>query len=148
MTQSVATYADKPMVKAGKMMCQMMVKANCSRAMRTGSSSMGSILKRVLYRARALRSFGGRCYWRLPGRSRPLLRKQVFEPEIVMFLGPVVVDLAGPHCLERALHSERADIDVTEDQSDEQHGNDAVQYLRDLQSGDDGDVEREQKQIA
>jgi hypothetical protein len=30
------------MVKAGKMICQMMVKANCSRAMRRGSSSMGS----------------------------------------------------------------------------------------------------------
>jgi hypothetical protein len=29
-------------VKAGKMICQMMVKANCSRAMRRGSSSMGS----------------------------------------------------------------------------------------------------------
>src|SRR5262249_27062336 len=59
---------------------------------------------------------------RLPGRSRPVLRKQVFEPEIVMLLRPVVIHLASPHRLERALHSERADIDVTWDQGDEQHG--------------------------
>ena len=72
----------------------------------------------------------------------------IVQPQIVMFLRPVVIDLAGPHRLERALHSERADIDVTEDQSDEQHGNDAVHYLRDLHSGDVGDVEREQQQIA
>ena len=46
--------------------------------------------------------------------------KLIFEPQIVMFFGPVEVDLAGPHGLERALHSKRADIDVTEDQGDEQ----------------------------
>ena len=37
-----------------------------------------------------------------------------------MFLGPVEIDFAGPHRFERALHSEGADIDVTEDQGDEQ----------------------------
>src|SRR5262245_13717551 len=65
-----------------------------------------------------------------------------------MFLCPIVINLAGPHRLERALHSERADIDVTEDQGDEQHRDDGVHHLRDLHSGDVRDVEREQQQIA
>jgi hypothetical protein len=34
----------------------------------------------------------------------------IVQPQIVMFLRPVVIDLAGPHRLERALHSERANI--------------------------------------
>ena len=50
------------------------------------------------------------------------LRKLLFEPEIVVLLGPVEIDLASPHGFERALHSKRADIDVTEDQGDEQAG--------------------------
>ena len=65
-----------------------------------------------------------------------------------MFLGPVVIDVAGPHGFERALHSQRSDIDVTEDQRDEQHGDDRVHHLRDLHSGDVGDIEREQQQKA
>src|SRR5260370_37023700 len=65
-----------------------------------------------------------------------------------MFLGPVEIDFAGPHGLERALHSKRADIDVTKDQGDKQDGDDAVHHLHDLHPGDVGDVEREQEQIA
>src|SRR6478735_12085131 len=65
-----------------------------------------------------------------------------------MFLGPVEIDFAGPHRLERALHSEGADIDVTEDQRDEQDRDYAVHDLRDLHSGDVGDVEWEQQQKA
>src|SRR6476469_9937818 len=65
-----------------------------------------------------------------------------------MFLGPVEIDFAGAHRLERALHSEGADIDVTEDQRDEQDRDDAVHDLRDLHSGDVGDVEWEQQQKA
>ena len=65
-----------------------------------------------------------------------------------MLLGPVRIDLAGPHGLEGALHSERADVNVTEDQRDEQHGDDGVHDLRDLHPEDVGDVEREQQQIA
>jgi len=65
-----------------------------------------------------------------------------------MLLGPVQIDLAGPHGLEGALHSERADINVTEDQRDEQNGDDGVHDLRDLHSSDVGDVERKQQQKA
>jgi hypothetical protein len=65
-----------------------------------------------------------------------------------MLLGPIEIDFAGPHGLERALHSERADIDVTKDQGDEQDRDDAVHHLRDLHAGDVGDVEREQQQKA
>jgi hypothetical protein len=40
MVSSVAIYADSPMVKLGKMMWNEIVKANCSRASRTGSKSI------------------------------------------------------------------------------------------------------------
>jgi len=65
-----------------------------------------------------------------------------------MFLGPVEIDVAGPHGLERALHSKGADIDVTKDQGDEQDGDNAVHYLRDLHSEDIGEIEGEQQQKA
>ena len=34
------------------------------------------------------------------------------DPKIVMLLRPIEIDLAGTHGFERALHSDRADIDV------------------------------------
>jgi hypothetical protein len=49
-----------------------------------------------------------------------------------MLLRPVVIDLTRPHRLERALHAQRADIDVAKDQGDEQHRDDAVTFV-DLQ---------------
>ena len=42
----------------------------------------------------------------LPG----LLDKLIAQPEIVMLLGPIEIDRAGTDGLQRALHSERADI--------------------------------------
>src|ERR1700716_2776708 len=145
MTHSVAIYADSPIVKVGKMMWKMMVKANCSRAMRTGSRSMTSILERGCW-AGDLFGRGCRRQFRMIGSAA--FRQLVFEPQVVVFLGPVEIDFAGPHGLERPLHSERADIDVTEDQGDEQDGDDAVHHLRDLHSGDVGAVEWEQQQKA
>ena len=67
----------------------------------------------------------------------------IFEPEIVMLLGPVEIDFAGPHGLKGTLHSERADVDVGKDQSDEQDGDDAMHRLRDLHPGNVGNVEWE-----
>src|SRR5258706_11426204 len=64
-----------------------------------------------------------------------------------MFFSPVDIDFAGPHALERALHSKRADIDVREDHGEEQHRYNAVHHLRELHPGDVGDVEWEQQQI-
>ena len=40
-SSSVAMNADSPIVKLGKMMWNVIVKANCSRARRTGSKSIG-----------------------------------------------------------------------------------------------------------
>src|SRR3981189_3446138 len=137
------------MVKVGKMMWKMMVKANCSRERRRASRSMRSILERMsLSCPQSLPSLGGSGRWILRGLGRLAPRKLLFEPQVVVFLGPVEIDFAGPHGLERALHSERADIDVTEDQGDEQDGDDAVHHLRDLHSGDVGAVEWEQQQKA
>jgi hypothetical protein len=46
-----------------------------------------------------------------------------------------------PHRLERALHADRADVDVREDQGDEQQGDDGVNASENI-----GDLEREQQQ--
>src|SRR6266849_229515 len=125
-------------------MWQMMVKANCSRERMRASKSMRSVLEPMLASCpQSLRSFGRSYRRELRATTGPALRKLVLEPQVVMLLGPVVVDLAGAHGLECALHSKRADIDVTEDQGDEQNGDDAVHHLRDLHPGDVGDVERE-----
>ena len=72
--------------------------------------------------------------------------KLLGEPEIVMLLRPVEIDLAGAHGLERTLHPERADIDVGQDQGDEQNGHDGMGDLRELHVGDVGSVERKQQQ--
>src|SRR5258708_21668223 len=61
-----------------------------------------------------------------------LLGQLLFEPEVVMLLRPVEIDLAGRHGLERALHSERTDVDMTNDHRNEQDGDNGVYDLRDL----------------
>src|ERR1700730_9868078 len=101
----------------------MIVKANCRREIRRGSRSMRSILEQVsISRPQSLPSFGGSGRWIPWGPAGPALRQLVFEPQIVMLLGPIEIDFAGPHGLERPPHSKRADIDMTEDQGDEQDG--------------------------
>src|SRR5258707_4289957 len=115
------------------MMWKMMVKANCSREIRRGSRSIRSLLDRVsVSRSHSLRSFGRCCRWMLRGGGQVALRKLLFEPQIVVLLGPVDIDLASPHGFEGTLHSKRADIDVTKNQGDEQHGDDTVHHLGDL----------------
>src|SRR6202043_2756367 len=126
------------------MMWKMIVKANCSRETRTGSRSIGLLL----FGKRPLGSFGRCRRWELLAWAGTALRQLLFQPQIVMFLGPVVIDLAGPHGLEGALHPKRADIDVTKDQRDEQDRDDGVHPLRDLHPEDVGDVEGKQEQIA
>src|ERR1700758_533463 len=66
----------------------------------------------------------------------------------MMLLYPVEIDLTGSHSLEGAFHAERANVNMTEDQGDEEHGDDGVQDLRDLHPEDVRDVEREQQQIS
>src|ERR1700682_2764528 len=86
-------------------------------------------------------------------RRRPVATVLVGElpgqPEIVMLLRPVEIDLAAAHGLERTLHPERADIDVAKDQRDEQNGHAGVHYLGELHAGDvDPGEEGEQQQKA
>src|SRR5712691_11791618 len=128
-------------------MWQMMVKANCSRERMRASKSMTSIRVSIGGQREVFHSFRWSAR-KLRMAGEPVTRKLVFEPQIVVFLGPVQIDYARPHGLERTLHSERADIDVTEDEGDEQDSDDAVHYLRDLHAGDVGEVERKQQQIA
>src|ERR1700676_5090729 len=75
-----------------------------------------------------------------------LLLDLLGEPEIVMLLRPIEIDLSGAHRFERTLHPERADIDVAKDQRDEQNGHDGVHDLRQLHVGDIGSVKRKQQQ--
>src|SRR5713101_998190 len=75
--------------------------------------------------------------WCRRGPSLPVLACELAgNPEIVMLLRPVEIDLAGAHGLERTLHPERADIDVAKDQRDEQYSHDGVHYLCELHAGD------------
>src|SRR5205807_2645283 len=71
-----------------------------------------------------------------------------FEPQGVVFLGPIEVDGAGAHRLEGAFHAERADIDVREHRGDEQHRDDAVGHFGFLHRLDRRAVEREDQHIA
>src|SRR6267378_6608299 len=71
-----------------------------------------------------------------------VLGQLLFEPEVVMLLRPVEIDLAGRHGLERALHSERTDVDMTNDHRNEQDGDNGVYDLRDLHPRDVRHVER------
>ena len=48
----------------------------------------------------------------------------------MVLLGPIEIDFTGPHGFEGALHAERADIDMAEDQRDEQESDDAVHWKK------------------
>ena len=63
----------------------------------------------------------------------------------MMLSRPVEIDLARAHGFERTFHSERADIDVGQNQRDEQNGDDCVGCLRELHVGDIGAVEWKQQ---
>src|SRR5271169_2789182 len=71
-----------------------------------------------------------------------------FEPQIVVLFGPIDVHRSLAHCLESALHANRADINVTQHSRDEQHGNDAVGHFGVLHGANIGTVERKYQQIA
>src|SRR5216684_6477148 len=71
-----------------------------------------------------------------------------FEPNVVMLLRPVEIDIAGRHRLEGALHAERADVDMSNDHRDEQNGDYGVDDLRELHACDISHVERKHQQIS
>src|SRR5437899_7652887 len=63
-----------------------------------------------------------------------------------MLLRPVEIDLAGGHRLEGALHTERADVDVGDDNRNEQDGDHGMHDLCDLHPRDISHIERENQQ--
>src|SRR3954454_9919763 len=67
-------------------------------------------------------SLFGRHDARSVSRWRADLGLLLLNPERVMLPGPVEIDLAGAHRIERALHADCADIDVSQHGGDEQHG--------------------------
>ena len=67
------------------------------------------------------------------------------KPEIMMLFRPVEIDLSGAHGLERALHAERSDIDVAQDQGDEQDGHDGMYDLCQLHLRDIGSKKGKQQ---
>ena len=64
----------------------------------------------------------------------------------MMLLGPVEIDASGPHGFECTFHPERADVDVTEDDRDEENGNHTMHDLGELHPSDVRHIEREQQQ--
>src|SRR6476620_7451721 len=80
--------------------------------------------------------------------GKTLLAQLFFEPEVVMLLRPVEIDIAIGHGLERTLHSERADVDMRDDNRDEQNGDYGVDDLRELHPRDIRHVERKHQQIS
>src|SRR6266403_984955 len=77
-----------------------------------------------------------------------LLGQLLFEPEVVMLLRPVEIDLAGRHGLEGALHSECTAVDMTNDHRNKQNGDNGVYDLRDLHPRDIRHVERKHQKIS
>src|SRR5882757_11172013 len=81
-------------------------------------------------------------------RRRAALGLLLLDPERVMLLGPVEIDLAGAHRVERALHSDRADIDVRQHDGDEAHRDHGMNHGPDLQRRDIAWKVREQHEPA
>src|SRR6266513_837242 len=65
------------------------------------------------------------------GRVAPVTG-YVCVPKVVVLLGPIAIDAAGPHCTDGAFHADGADIDVTDDQRDHQEADECVHELRPL----------------
>src|SRR5437868_6508347 len=68
----------------------------------------------------AAESFGRHGSRRASRRHVPLVRL-FLQPERVMFLGQIDIDLTGPHRLECTLHADRADVDMSQHGGDEEH---------------------------
>src|ERR1700686_1392315 len=77
-----------------------------------------------------------------------LFAQLFFEPNVVMLLRPIEIDIAGRHRLEGTLHPEGTDVDVSNDNRDEQNGDYGVHDLRELHPRDISHVERKHQQIS
>src|SRR5262245_57693055 len=82
----------------------------------------------------------------LGGRAAP--GHLLLEPQAVVLTGPVLVHLAPAHGLEGALHTDGADVDVGQHDSDEGHADYAVHHLCQLHAGDVGGIEGEHQEVA
>src|SRR6185437_61209 len=83
--------------------------------------SPASPSNRTLLTELILPLFCRRCHRPRLRTARPRVGLLFLQPQAVVLLRPVEVDRALTHRLVRALHAERAEIDVREDQRDEQH---------------------------
>src|SRR6266849_5811382 len=66
----------------------------------------------------------------------------------MMLFHPINIHAAPTHRLECTLHADRADVDVAEHGSDEQHGNDAMDHLGILHRLNRRSVEQKYHDIA
>src|SRR6478609_11212377 len=66
-------------------------------------------------------------------RRRMALGLLFLDPERVMLFCPVEIHLAGAHRIERALHPDRADVDVRQHGGDEQHRDHGMDHGPELQ---------------
>src|SRR4051812_33899956 len=68
----------------------------------------------------------GRHGLRRASRRHVALVQLFLQPERVMFLGQIDIDLTGPHRLECTLHADGADVDMSQHGGDEEHGDHGV----------------------
>src|SRR4051794_16457232 len=66
----------------------------------------------------------------------------------MVLFGPIEVDSASSHRLERAFHADCTNIDMAEHGGDKQHGDDAVRDLRPLHARDVGPIEWENQHVS
>src|SRR6476661_3460259 len=71
----------------------------------------------------------------------------LFQPQSVMLFCPVDVHAALAHRLKGTFHPDRADVDVSEHGSDEQHRDNRMDNLGDLHPLDSRRIEGEQEEI-
>ena len=64
------------------------------------------------------------------------LGELLLEPEVVVLLGPIEIDLTSPHGFECALHTDGTDVNVAENEGDEQDCANAMNDVGDLPAYD------------
>src|SRR5882724_1830183 len=85
---------------------------------------------------------------RSASRRRTVLGLHFLDPERVMLFGPVEIHLTRSHRIERALHPDGADVDVSQHGGDEEHGDHGMDHGPELQHRDVGRKVWEQQEPA
>src|SRR5262245_35949319 len=77
-----------------------------------GASRMQKAARQGCKRCAGSRLFSRACRSTRGSPGHTTLRDLLLQPKSVMRLGPIEIDLPGPHGLERTLGTKRADVDM------------------------------------